>query len=194
MTIESNTCPERTPRIAWIVAVAFLAIGIPAWAMQMLSPRFGEGEVTWGLNIDLFFLFAGVGAALLLLVGVSCLTDVLPKIRERSRSFAIVPAACLAGACLAVFLDAGRPMRVFEIIFRPQLGSLFVWDFYAIVMCIIVDCTVIAGIGRTRKVPFVAGVICGLLVMLVEGCILVLVGVCREAHDTAVWSSRAGCG
>lgn len=170
MSNENNVARTGTPRAAWIVAAILLIVGIPAWVMQMLAPQFGEGFVTWGLNIDLFFLFAGIGAALLALVCTARLTQVLPAVRESSRFFALVSAACLITACLVVFLDAGRPLRVFEIVFRPQLDSLFVWDFYAITLSIVL--AVALALGAKGKALAVAGTVCGLAVLTVEGCIL----------------------
>lgn len=153
-----------------IVAIVLVVVGIPCWVSQMTAPQFGEGLVTWGLNIDVFFLAAGIGSALLALVGASRFTSSLGAVAERQRLFSVISLACLAVACLVVFLDAGLPVRVFEIIFHPQFQSLFVWDFYLITLGAIL--ALVGSFGRGGKVAGALGIVAGCAVMLVEGAIL----------------------
>lgn len=157
-------------KIGLIVAIVLVVVGVPCWASQMAAPQFGEGLVTWGLNIDVFFLAAGIGSALLALVGASFFTKALPAVSEQRRRFSVVSLACLVVACLVVFLDAGLPVRVFEIIFHPQFQSLFVWDFYLITLGAIL--ALVGAFGRGGKIAGGLGIVAGCAVMLIEGTIL----------------------
>ncbi|MDR1089242.1 MAG: polysulfide reductase NrfD [Coriobacteriales bacterium] len=174
----------RAQLLAGIIALLCLIVGIPSWVIQMTTVQFGEGLVTWGLNIDLFFLSAGIGSSLLAVTGLS-LFGVLPGVYAQRKFLSIISFACLFVASWIVFVDAGTPLRVFSIIFSPQFNSLFVWDFYFIALAALISLIILFKREPKRALGCL-GIVFGLAVTITEGCVLAV------SVGTPHWSLNIG--
>ncbi|MDR2077063.1 MAG: polysulfide reductase NrfD [Desulfovibrio sp.] len=88
-------------------------------------------DVPWGLYVAQFTFLVGVAA--------SSVVFTLPAHFHQDQRFArlLLPAESLAigavfSACLFVFVDLGRPERLWNILLHPHPGSLIFWDMIAL--------------------------------------------------------------
>jgi dimethyl sulfoxide reductase membrane subunit len=175
MTTKTNTL-STTNEMPWLVGLGILAvIGIGAWVMQLVQGPavLGTGQtIVWGVYIALFFLLAGTGSGLVVLTALGDL-NVLPAFKQYRRALLISALATFVAAGVVILMDAGRPERVFNLIFSPNFHSMFVWDFYSLTLSVIVAAAYLYLGPKVKWLPLAAAVIASVLVV-VEGLILVV--------------------
>src|SRR5512139_1182940 len=136
-TTKAQPAPKDQP---WLIAFAILVVvGLIAWFMQFSQglDSLGVGQaIVWGVYIAAFFLMAGLGSGLVILAALGDL-DVLPGLKTLRRPLLIGAIASYIAAGFAILMDIGKPDRVLNMIFSPNFKSMFVWDFYALALSII---------------------------------------------------------
>jgi dimethyl sulfoxide reductase membrane subunit len=155
------------------VLVSLVVIGVAAWLVQLVMGMsvIGTGQaVVWGSYIALFFVLAGAAGGLVVLAALGDL-GVSPAFQAvRGRALLLALAAYVAAA-FAILMDIGRPERVFGFLFSPNLGSMFVWDFYALALAVIVTAAYLYLGAKPKWLPTLAAVVATAMIVL-EGCIL----------------------
>ncbi len=84
-------------------------------------------DVSWGLYIANFTFFVGVAASAVMLV----IPYYLHRVKEYGKIIILAEFCAVASVFLAiafVFVDLGKPERIFNIILYPSLNSLLFWD------------------------------------------------------------------
>jgi dimethyl sulfoxide reductase membrane subunit len=157
-----------------IVGLAVLVvIGMIAWGMQLTQgfDVLGVGQaVAWGLYIAAFFLLAGIGAAFVILAACGDL-GVLVALQGQRKSLLLGAIACFIAAGVMILMDIGNPLRVLYMLSYPNFKSMFIWDFYALALSVILSVVYLLVGMKYAWLPWVAGVV-ALAVMVVEGWIL----------------------
>lgn len=125
----------------WLLVGAVLAaIGVACWAVQA---RRGMGVTSlanlrpWGSYIAGFIFFMGLSAGALVLAALPLLLH-LPAVRPYSALAAFVALAALVVGGLFIFVDLGKPARVWRMVRRPNLRSPMVWDLILTVVYLVV--------------------------------------------------------
>lgn len=115
----------------WLGIGAVLAVvGVAAWAVQV---RRGMGVTSlsnahpWGSYVAGFVFFMGLSAGCLVLAGLPLVAD-LPAVRPYASLSALVALVSLVIGGLFIFVDIGRPERVWRMIRHGRLGSPMMWD------------------------------------------------------------------
>lgn len=113
---------------------ALVCAGAFAWRWQLLSGLAITGlgrDVSWGLYIGQFTFFVGVAASAVMVV--------LPYYLHDHEAFAPVVVlgeflaiSALVMCGLFIFVDMGRPERIFNVLLYPAPGSMMFWDMVAL--------------------------------------------------------------
>lgn len=115
----------------WVGSLlAYIALAFVVYLYQLhhgLGITGMSRNVSWGLYIGQFTFLVGVAASAVMVV----LPYYLHNRKEFSRM--TILGECLAVAAvtmcmLFIFIDMGTPMRVFNVLFYPQLHSVMFWD------------------------------------------------------------------
>ena len=158
----------------WLIGLAVLAlIGLVAWIVQLTQGFNVLGvnqAVAWGAYIGAFFLLAGTGAGLVVLAAAGDL-GILAEMKARRRGLLIGAIACFVAAGFAILMDIGKPERVFNMLFSPNVGSMFVWDFWCLALSVILAAAYLYLGAKGKWLPILAA-IAAIAVVLVEGWIL----------------------
>ncbi len=173
MTTTAKTQSASKDR-PWLIAFAILAVvGLVAWFVQFSQglDTLGVGQaIVWGIYIAAFFLMAGLASGLLILAALGDL-DVLPGIKALRRPLLMGAIASYVAAGLAILMDIGKPDRVLNMLFSPNFKSMFVWDFYALALSVIVAAAYLWFGAKSRWLP-ILGAVFATAVVIVEGWIL----------------------
>lgn len=115
----------------WLGIGAVLAVaGVAAWVVQV---RRGMGVTSlsnahpWGSYIAGFVFFMGLSAGCLVLAGLPLVVD-LPAVRPYASLSALVALVSLVVGGLFIFVDIGRPERVWRMLRHGKIGSPMMWD------------------------------------------------------------------
>ena len=158
----------------WLIGLGILAvIGFAAWIVQLVlgAEVLGTGQnIVWGVYIALFFLLAGTGGGLVILAALGDL-QMLPALAGYRRPLLLAALASFVAAGIVILMDIGKPERVFGFITSLNFRSMFVWDFYALVLSVIVAAAYLYLGAKGKGLPIIALILAPVLV-LVEGLIL----------------------
>jgi molybdopterin-containing oxidoreductase family membrane subunit len=165
---------QKANDLPWLIGLGVLAvIGIAAWVVQLTQgfATLGLGQaVAWGAYIGAFFLLAGTGSGLVVLAALADL-NVIPSLKPQRRVLLIGAIASFVAAGFAILMDIGKPERVFNLLFSPNLSSMFVWDFWALALSIVLAVAYLV-VGPKSKPLLVAAALIAAAVVVVEGFIL----------------------
>jgi len=169
----------------WLIACAVLVVvGLAAWIVQ-LSQGFDvlgvSQAVSWGVYIAAFFLLAGAGSGLIILAAAADL-GWLAALQGQRRMLLTAAIGCFVAAGVMILMDIGKPERVINMILSPNFGSMFVWDFYALALSVVLA-LVYLYLGPVGKwLPWAAAIVAA-AVVIVEGWIL------SSSAATVMWHS-----
>jgi molybdopterin-containing oxidoreductase family membrane subunit len=168
------TTKTTSPSMAVTGILAVVAvIGFAAWAYQLSQGMsvLGVGQaIVWGGYIAAFFLFLGVGCSLVVLAAAGDL-GWIPGVTASRSALLLGALGCFVAGGLTILMDIGKPERAFNLVLSPNFTSLFVWDFFGLVVAVIAA-AVYYWVGPKGKVlPFIAGIV-ALFILAVEGWIL----------------------
>lgn len=117
----------------WLWVGSLLAVIAVAFISYLYQLSYGLGvtgmsrNVSWGLYIGQFTFMVGVAASAVMVV--------LPYYLHNHKDFArmtvlgeFLAVSSVTMCMLFVFVDMGRPMRLFNILLYPQLHSVMLWD------------------------------------------------------------------
>jgi molybdopterin-containing oxidoreductase family membrane subunit len=173
MTTVASTQRKTNDR-PWLVGLGVLfVIGIVAWIIQ-LTQGFGVlglGQaVTWGTYIAAFFLLVGAGSGLVLLASLGDL-GVLPVLKGMRSSLLLGAVGAFAAGAFMIILDVGKPERVLYMLTSPNFKSMFVWDFYTLVVSGVLALVYFYLGPKIKALPWIAA-IAAAAVVVIEGFIL----------------------
>jgi dimethyl sulfoxide reductase membrane subunit len=158
----------------WLIACGVLVVvGIAAWLVQLTQgfAVLGVGQaISWGVYIAAFFTLAGTGSGLIILAAA---TDLgwLAALKGQRRMLLAAALGCFIAAGFMILMDIGKPERIFNMVFLPNFGSMFVWDFYALALSVVLALAYLY-LGPVGKwLPWAAGIVAAALV-IVEAWIL----------------------
>lgn len=158
----------------WLIGLGVLVvIGIVAWIMQLTQGLGVLGvnqAVAWGAYIAAFFLFAGAGSGLVILAALSDL-GTLPTLKGQRRWLLLAAIASFVAAGVMILMDIGKPERVLFMLSYPNFKSMFVWDFYALALSVILAVVYVYFGAKWNWLPWLAALV-ALMVVIVEGWIL----------------------
>lgn len=133
----------------WLGVGAVLAVaGVTAWVVQV---RRGMGVTSlsnlrpWGSYIAGFVFFMGLSAGCLVLAGLPLVAD-LPAVRPYAGLAALVALVSLVIGGLFIFVDIGRPERVWRMIRYGKPGSPMMWDLLLTVAYFLIGTALLAAI------------------------------------------------
>ena len=169
----------------WLIACAVLVvIGLAAWIVQLTQgfDVLGVSQaVSWGVYIAAFFLLAGAGSGLIILAAAADL-GWLAALQGQRRMLLTAAIGCFVAAGVMILMDIGKPERVINMILSPNFGSMFVWDFYALALSVVLA-LVYLYLGPVGKwLPWAAAIVAA-AVVIVEGWIL------SSSAATVMWHS-----
>lgn len=163
------------PAFALPLAVVLSLVGIAAWLYQLvqgMKVTALDNQVVWGLYIAAFFAAVGAGAAVLFLRGLHEFTPVFAA-KSLSKALILALAAFVAGGLL-ITLDLGNPAAVWRLITSFETSSLMIWDFYLLVICVLVTVVywAVTRKGQKNALMGALAMAAGLIVVVVEGWML----------------------
>jgi len=178
MTSLDYSVNENAGKGFWpllIVSGLLAAVGVFAWVMQFINGievlEIGQ-IITWSLYIAAFFLLVGIGGGLLIL-GSLANFGIFPTLEKYSRKMAAGALACFIPAGIMILMDIGQPGRVLNLLFNPNFSSMFVWDFYFLVIAAVVALVLI--FSKSKALSCAGGIV-GAALIVVEGFILTAAG------------------
>jgi molybdopterin-containing oxidoreductase family membrane subunit len=176
---------KATNFMPWLVACAVLAvIGLAAWIVQLTQgfDILGVSQaVSWGVYIAAFFLLAGAGSGLIILAAAADL-GWLAALQGQRRMLLAAAIGCFVAAGVMILMDIGKPERVINMILSPNFGSMFVWDFIALALSVVLALVYLYMGPMGKLLPWVAGIVAA-AVVIVEGWIL------ASSAATVMWHS-----
>ncbi|GAW91760.1 sulfate reduction electron transfer complex DsrMKJOP subunit DsrP [Calderihabitans maritimus] len=115
----------------WIISLlAVMGVGFSCYLLQLNKGLTITGlsrDVSWGLYIGQFTFLVGVAA--------SAVTVVLPYYLHNVKTFGritifgeFLAVASVIMCLLFIFVDLGKPMRIFNILLYPTPNSIMFWD------------------------------------------------------------------
>lgn len=126
----------------WVGALCSLAVmGLGAWIYQLSNGLIVTGMrniVSWGLYITLFMFFVGLSAGGLI-VSSSATVFNIKAFKTVSKPAVLLSTVCIIVAALFIFVDIGKPYRIFNLILHPQLNSPLTWDVGVISLYLLVS-------------------------------------------------------
>lgn len=132
---------------AWLAAGAVLAVlGVGAWLVQVtrgMAVTSLSNARPWGSYIAGFIFFMGLSAGCLVLAGLPLVVD-LPAIRPYAGLAAMVALVSLVIGSLFIFVDIGRPSRVWRMVRHGRIGSPMTWDLILTAVYLLVAATLLA--------------------------------------------------
>ena len=165
---------QKASDLPQLIGFGVVAVtGLAAWVVQLTQgfATLGLGQaVAWGAYIGAFFLLAGTGSGLVVLAALADL-NVIPNLKAQRRALLIGAIAAFVSAGFAILMDIGKPERVFNIVFSPNFNSMFVWDFWALALSIVLAAAYLV-IGPKSKTLLIAAALVAAAVVVVEGFIL----------------------
>ncbi len=152
MTTEVKS--QRTSNgMAWLVGmVVLVVIGAIAWIVQLSKGMSVLGInqiVPWGLYIAAFFTLVGLASGLLILAVLSDL-GVIPGLNASRRNLLIGALASYIAGGIMILMDIGKPLRVLNMVFKAQILSPFVWDFFSLALGVIMTIVLPAGYSKRQ--------------------------------------------
>jgi dimethyl sulfoxide reductase membrane subunit len=184
-TTNRQTMFKDTP---WLIGLGLLGlIGIGAWIAQLVQGPavLGTGQsVAWGVYIALFFMLAGTGSGLVVLMALGDL-EVLPALKAYRRGLLLAALACFITAGITILIDAGKPERVLNLVFSPNLKSMFVWDFYSLTASVLLAAACLY-LGPRGKAAAILAAIAAMALVVVEGLILAVSAASPIWHGVVV--------
>jgi len=169
----------------WLIAcVVLVVIGLAAWIVQLTQgfDVLGVSQtVSWGVYIAAFFLLAGAGSGLIILAAAADL-GWLAALQGQRRMLLTAAIGCFVAAGVMILMDIGKPERVINMVLSPNFGSMFVWDFIALALSVVLA-LVYLYLGPVGKwLPWAAAIVAA-AVVIVEGWIL------SSSAATVMWHS-----
>lgn len=142
------------------VLMAIAAWGIYVWALVQFSDGLGvtgmNYQTLWGIYIVNFALFIGLSAGGVIVAAAVHLFDIkrLKVVAMLSEYLAVV---CLIVAVLSVFMDLGRPDRMFNLFihFFERTESPLIWDFTIISSYFLATLVSIYLVSRTQMAKLI---------------------------------------
>lgn len=129
--------PTSGSRLLLQISGVLAAIGIICWLVQLImGPNALADTVPFGIYIAAFFLLAGTGSGLIILVAAGEFA-IVSGLKDLRRSLLIGSVACYIAAGFMILMDLGQPLRVLNFLISPNFSSMFVWDFYFLVLTVI---------------------------------------------------------
>lgn len=116
-------------------------MGLGAWIYQVSNGLIVTGMrnvVSWGLYITLFMFFVGLSAGGLI-VSSSATVFNIEAFKKISKPAVLLSTVCIMLAAMFIFVDLGKPARLFNLLLHPQLTSPLIWDFVVITIYFIVS-------------------------------------------------------
>ena len=182
------TTQRKNNDLPWLVGLAVLfVIGIVAWIVQLTQGFAVLGlnqAVTWGTYIAAFFLLVGAGAGLVLLAAFSDLA-VLPALKGLRSPLLLGALGAFVAAAFMILLDVGKPERVVFMLSYPNFKSMFVWDFYTLVLAGVLALAYFYLGPKIKLLPWIAA-IAAAAVVVVEGFILTVSAATPMWHGAVV--------
>ncbi|HBY95665.1 MAG TPA: molybdopterin oxidoreductase [Chloroflexi bacterium] len=116
-------------RIAWVIAVAGFAVGLPGLYQRLTLGHQGTNYgsyVPWGLWVAAYIYFIGLSAGAFLLSTLVYVFQVkrLEKIGKLALFTALVT---LVAAMFSIWLDLGHPLRAWRLLLRTNFSSVMGW-------------------------------------------------------------------
>ena len=187
MTTIAST-QRKTNDLPWLVGLGVLfVIGIVAWIVQLTQgfSVLGLGQaVTWGTYIAAFFLLVGAGSGLVLLASLSDL-GALPALKGQRSPLLLGAVASFVAAAFMILLDVGKPERVVYMLSYPNFKSMFVWDFYTLVLSGVLALVYFYLGPKIKILPWLAAV-AAVAVVIVEGFILTVSAATPMWHGAVI--------
>ena len=153
------------------VAGVLAVIGIVCWIVMLVSgPTVLCDTIPWGIFIATFFLLAGAGAGLVLLTALGDF-GIIPGLAAFRRSMLAGAVGCLAAAGFVIIMDLGNPANIFGFLTSANFSSLFVWDFYFLLLTLVLA-LVAFFMKDANKVVICLAALVALGLVMVEGWIL----------------------
>ena len=177
---------QKTTNLSpWLIGFGVLVVvGIAAWVVQLTQGFAVLGvtaTVSWGVYIAAFFTLAGTGSGLIILAAAADL-GWRATLQGQRRMLLTAAVGCFIAAGFMILMDIGRPDRVLNMVFLPNFGSMFVWDFYALALSVVLA-LVYLYLGPVGKwLPWAAGIVAA-AVVVVEAWIL------ASSAGTVLWHS-----
>ena len=169
----------------WLIACAVLVVvGLAAWIVQLTQgfDVLGVSQtVSWGVYIAAFFLLAGAGSGLIILAAAADL-GWLAALQGQRRMLLTAAIGCFVAAGVMILMDIGKPERVINMILSPNFGSMFVWDFYALALSVVLALVYLYLGPMGKWLPWAAAIVAA-AVVIVEGWIL------SSSAATVMWHS-----
>jgi [DsrC]-trisulfide reductase subunit P len=131
----------------WTWVGALLAVVAVAFAFYLHQLSYGLGltgmsrDVSWGLYIGQFTFMVGVAASAVMVV--------LPYYLHNHKEFArmtilgeFLAVASVMMCMMFIFVDMGKPMRVFNVFLYPQFHSVMFWDMLSLSGYLVLNATI----------------------------------------------------
>jgi molybdopterin-containing oxidoreductase family membrane subunit len=116
---------------AWIAfLLAIIAIGAAAYSVQWergLTITGMKKEVSWGLYIANFTFLVGVAASAVMVVLPAYVYD-YKKFKKITALGEFLAVAAIVMCMSFIFVDLGRPDRVFNVLLHPNFNSVMIYD------------------------------------------------------------------
>ncbi len=133
---------NTTKYFIWVGILGILAVmGLGAWIYQVSNGLIVTGMrnvVSWGLYITLFMFFVGLSAGGLI-VSSSATVFNIEAFKKVSKPAVLLSTVCIIIAALFIFVDIGKPARIFYLFLHPQLTSPLIWDLIVISLYFLVS-------------------------------------------------------
>lgn len=165
---------QTVSELPWLIGLGVLVlVWLAAWIYQIVQGLdvIGTGQVlVWGVYISTFFMLAGTAGALIALAAGADL-GLVPGLQRHRKGLLLGAIALYIAAGFMILMDLGDPLKVWKIVFTKNLGSPFVWDFWALAISVVLAAVYLYRGPKPRWLPILAAAVAG-LVVLVEGWIL----------------------
>jgi len=172
--VEGASSPAKLN--GWVIpaVVALIAtlVGAISWGVQLSQGHevlaLGQ-NIVWGIYIAAFFLLAGAGGGLLILVALGDM-EILAGAKKNRRSLLIAALACFIAAGFMILMDLGRPERALSMLVSPNFNSMFIWDFYCLILSVIMSLVLLFTKGS--KILAAIAILVAAAIIIAEGFIL----------------------
>ncbi|HEX7587066.1 MAG TPA: NrfD/PsrC family molybdoenzyme membrane anchor subunit, partial [Anaerolineae bacterium] len=131
-----------------------------------------------------FFLLVGAGSGLVLLASLSDL-GALPVLKGLRSPLLLGAVASFVAAAFMILLDVGKPERVVFMLSYPNFKSMFVWDFYTLVISGALALVYFYLGPKVKILPWLAAV-AAVAVVIVEGFILTVSAATPMWHGAVI--------